>query len=53
MLGGFGSVGVVRAWILFGRFGALKGVFVAAVEELGVVLGKRAGEFRGLLDYKS
>jgi len=50
VLEGFPNVGPVVAKKLLERFGSLRRVFNASEEDLEKVLGKRAGEFRSLLD---
>ncbi len=49
ILEGFPNVGAVKAKALLKKFGSLERVFNASEEELGEILGKRAGEFRKLL----
>ncbi len=50
ILEGFPNVGVVKARKLIKKFGSLSGVFSASEEELRMILGKRAEEFRELLE---
>jgi len=52
ILEGFPNVGAVKAKELIAKFSSLKEIFNASVEELEEVLGKRAGEFKDLIDYK-
>lgn len=50
ILEGFPNVGAVKARKLIEKFGSLKKVFEASEEELREILGKRAKEFRELLE---
>lgn len=50
ILEGFPNVGAVKAKKLIEKFGSLSRIFNASEEELKEVLGKRAGEFRKLID---
>ncbi len=50
ILEGFPNVGAVKAKALLKKFGSLKGVFNASLEELNEMLGVRAEEFRKLLE---
>ena len=50
ILEGFPNIGAVRAKALLEKFGSLKKIFEASEEELGEVFGKRAKEFKELLD---
>ncbi|MBS3088988.1 hypothetical protein J4402_04400 [Candidatus Pacearchaeota archaeon] len=50
ILEGFPNVGAVKARRLLEKFGSLGRIFSASEEELAEILGKRAGEFRELLD---
>ena len=50
ILEGFPNIGAVKAKKLLEKFGSLSGVFGASEEELGEVLGKRAKEFREILE---
>jgi len=50
ILEGFPNVGAVKAKKLLGKFGSLRGIFNASLEELEEILGKRAKEFEELLD---
>jgi len=52
ILEGFPNVGAVKAKKLIEKFGSLFNIFNASVEELAEVLGKRAGEFKELVDYR-
>src|SRR3989344_7128673 len=49
ILEGFPNVGPVSAKGLIKKFGSLKGIVNASVEELEEILGKRAGEFKKLV----
>ena len=50
ILEGFPNVGVVKAKKLIEKFGSLSKIFNASEEELKEVLGKRAKEFKDLLE---
>ena len=50
ILEGFPHVGPVSAKDLIKKFGSIKGIVNASVEELEEILGKRAGEFKKLVD---
>jgi ERCC4-type nuclease len=52
ILEGFPNVGPKAVRKLIEKFGSLNEIFNASEEELGEVLGKRAGNFRELLDKK-
>ena len=52
ILEGFPNVGAVKAKKLIEKFGSLFKIFNASEEELREILGKRAGEFRSLIDDK-
>lgn len=52
ILEGFPHVGPAKAKKLLEKFGSLRGVFNASEEDLGEILGNRAGEFRRLLEAK-
>jgi ERCC4-type nuclease len=52
ILEGFPNVGPKATRKLIERFGSLNGIFSASGEELKDILGKRAEDFRKLLDYK-
>mgnify|MGYP001616828780 FL=1 len=49
ILEGFPNVGSKKTQKLLEKFGSLKEIFNASVEELEAILGKRAGEFRKLI----
>lgn len=50
ILEGFPNIGPVAAKKLLLKFKSLKNIFNASAEELEKVIGKRASEFRGLID---
>ncbi len=50
ILEGFPNVGAVKARKLIEKFGSLKKIFNASEEELEEILGKRANDFKDLLD---
>lgn len=50
ILEGFPNVGPVAVRKLLEKFGSLRGIFNASEEELSEILGKRASEFKELLD---
>ena len=50
ILEGFPNVGATKAKKLIEKFGSLKEVVNSSVEELEEILGKRAGEFRKLIE---
>ena len=52
ILEGFPNIGAVKAKKLLEKFGSLQKIFNALEEELKKILGKRAGEFRSLIEKK-